>query len=156
MWSFLFSASICWIHCIDHPKTFNLLLKSKIIFIYMCIESNTYRIGKVRIEFVSYRQGPYRIRIVSARSVSNTYSIGKVCIEYESYRQGPYRMRIVSTADRIVSSAVFVLLFMCFTCLSKNTLFVTTFAISWIYLVYVIYCKICDEFLWYKDTDLAS
>jgi len=42
----------------------------------MCIVSNTYRIGKVRIEYVSYRQGPYRIRIVSARSVSNTYRIG--------------------------------------------------------------------------------
>jgi len=57
----------------------------------MCIVSNTYRIGKVRIEYVSYWQGPYRIRIVSAADR----------IEYVSYRQGPYRIRIVSAADRI-------------------------------------------------------
>ena len=78
----------------------------------MCIVSNTYRIGKVRIEYVSYLQGPYRIRIVSAADrieyVSyrqGPYRIHIVSaadrIEYVSYRQGPYRIRIVSSADRI-------------------------------------------------------
>jgi len=50
-----------------------------------------------RIEYVSYRQGPYRIRIVSAADrivpalvymviISNMYHICKVHIEYVSYR----------------------------------------------------------------------
>jgi len=47
-WSFHFSTSICWIHCIDQPKTFTLLLKSKIL------------------DYVSYRQGLYQIHNVSA------------------------------------------------------------------------------------------
>ena len=107
-WSFCFSTSFCWIHCIDQSKTFNLLIKSKIETLshvhvyrieYVSYRQGPYRIGKVRIEYVSYRQGPYRIRIVSAKSVSNTYCIGKVRIEYVSYRQGPYRIRIVSAAD---------------------------------------------------------
>jgi len=49
------------IQCIDQPKTLPLLLKSKIID----FESLS-RVRVYRIEYVSYRQGPYRIRIVSA------------------------------------------------------------------------------------------
>jgi len=33
---------------------------------YMCIVSNAYRSGKVRIKDVSYRHGPYRRRIILA------------------------------------------------------------------------------------------
>jgi len=52
---------ICRIHCIDQSKTFTLLLKSKIL------EFETLsRIHVYRIEHVSYRQGPYRIRIDTA------------------------------------------------------------------------------------------
>ena len=65
MWLFCFNTSICWIHCIDQPKPFTLLLKSKMfdfetlshVHVY-CIEyvSNTYGIVKARIEHVSYWQ----------------------------------------------------------------------------------------------------
>ena len=60
-WSFCFSTRICWIHCIDQPKTFTLLLKSKSLdfktlsHVHFCC-----------IEYVSHRLGPYRIRIISA------------------------------------------------------------------------------------------
>jgi len=74
------STSICWIHPIDQPKTFTLLLKFKILDFKTLSHVHVYR-----IEYLSYRQGPYRIRIVLARSVSNTYRIGKVRIEYVSY-----------------------------------------------------------------------
>jgi len=56
-----FRASICRIHCIDQSKTFTLLLKSKILdFETLC------RVHVYRIEYVSYRQGPYRICIDTA------------------------------------------------------------------------------------------
>ena len=60
------------------------------------------RVHVNRIEYVSYRQGSYRIRVVSASFVSITCRIGKVRIENVSYRQGSYRIRVVSVADRIV------------------------------------------------------
>jgi len=71
-WSFFcFSTSICWIYCIDQPKTFTLLLKSNILDFETLSYAHFYRINNV-----SYQQGPYGIRIISARSVSNTYRIG--------------------------------------------------------------------------------
>ena len=77
-WSFCFSTSICWIYCIDKPKTFTLLLKSNILD----FETSSY-VHFYRIKYVSYQQGPYRIRIISARSVSNN---------------------IISAADRMVQA----------------------------------------------------
>ena len=59
--SFCFSAVICLIHCIDPPKTFTLLLKSKSITFETLSPVHVYR-----IEYVLYRQGPCRKRIVSA------------------------------------------------------------------------------------------
>jgi len=56
-----FRTSICRIHCIDQSKTFTLLLKSKI----QDFETLS-RVHVYRIEYVSYRQGPYRIRIDTA------------------------------------------------------------------------------------------
>jgi len=50
---------ICWIHCIDQPKT--LLLKSKTLDF-----ETLRRVHVYRIEYGSYRQGSYQIRIVSA------------------------------------------------------------------------------------------
>jgi len=55
-----FRTSICRIHCIDQSKTFTLLLKSKILDFETLSHVYVYR-----IENVSYRQGPYRIRIDS-------------------------------------------------------------------------------------------
>ena len=49
------------IHCIDQSKTFTLLLKSKILDF-----ETLSRIHVYRIEYVLYRQGPYRIRIDTA------------------------------------------------------------------------------------------
>ena len=69
--SLCFRTSICRIHCIDQSKTFTLLLKSKILDFETLSRVHVYR-----IEYVSYWQGPYRIRIVLARSVSNTYRYG--------------------------------------------------------------------------------
>ena len=53
-----FSTSMCWIQFIDQPKTFTLLLKSNFIFFETLGHVHVYR-----IEYVSYRQGPYPIRI---------------------------------------------------------------------------------------------
>jgi len=77
--SLCFRTSICRIHCIDHTKTFTLLLKSKIF------DFETFsRVHAYRIEYVSYRQGPYRIcidtaddRIVPALLL--TYDLGLDC-----------------------------------------------------------------------------
>jgi len=54
---------LSWIHCIDLPKTFtlSLLLKSKLLDFEIL---SHVRVN--RIEYVSYRQGSYRIRIVPA------------------------------------------------------------------------------------------
>ena len=60
-WSFCFSTSIGWIHCLDQPKTFTLLLKSKSLDFETLSHVHVYR-----IEYVLYRQGPYRIGIVLA------------------------------------------------------------------------------------------
>ena len=59
--SLCFRTSICRIHCIDQSKTFTLLLKYKIIDFDTLSHVHVYR-----IEYVSYRQGPYRIRIDTA------------------------------------------------------------------------------------------
>jgi len=56
-----FRTSICRIHCIDQFKTFTLLLKYKIIDFETLSHIHVYR-----IEYVSYRQGLYRIRIDTA------------------------------------------------------------------------------------------
>ena len=56
--SLCFRTSICRIHCIDQSKIFTLLLKSKILDFETLSRVHVYR-----IEYVSYRQGPYRIRI---------------------------------------------------------------------------------------------
>jgi len=53
--------SICRTHCIDQSKTFTLLLKYKIIDFETLSHIHVYR-----IKYVSYRQGPYRIRIDTA------------------------------------------------------------------------------------------
>jgi len=58
--SFCFSTSIFFIQFIDQPKTFTLFLKSKILDFETLsqlhfIVSNTYGIGKARIEYVSIR-----------------------------------------------------------------------------------------------------
>jgi len=52
---------ICRIHCIDQFKTFTLLFKSKNLGFETLSHVHVYR-----IEYVSYRQGPYRIRIDKA------------------------------------------------------------------------------------------
>jgi len=57
--SLCFRTSICRIHCIDQFNT--LLLKSKILDFEALSRVHVYR-----IENVSYRQGPYRIRIDTA------------------------------------------------------------------------------------------
>jgi len=59
--SLCFRTSICRIHCIDQSKTFTLLLKSKILDFETLSRVHVYR-----IECVSYRQGPYRIRVDTA------------------------------------------------------------------------------------------
>jgi len=59
--SLCFRTSICRIHCIDQSKTFTLLLKSNILDFETLSRVHVYR-----IEFVSYRQGPYWIRIETA------------------------------------------------------------------------------------------
>jgi len=59
--SLCFRTSMCRIHCIDQSKTFTLLLKYKIIDFETESHVHVYR-----IEYVSYRQGPYRIRIDTA------------------------------------------------------------------------------------------
>jgi len=51
----------CRIHCKDQSKTFFLLLKSKILDFETLSRVHVYR-----IEYVSYWQGPYRIRIDTA------------------------------------------------------------------------------------------
>jgi len=56
-----FRTSNCRIHCIDQSKTFTLLLKSKILDFETLSHVHVYH-----IEYVSYRQGPYRIRIDTA------------------------------------------------------------------------------------------
>ena len=56
-----FRTRICRIHCIDQFKTFNLLLKYKIIDFETLSHIHVYR-----IEYVWYRQGLYRIRIDTA------------------------------------------------------------------------------------------
>jgi len=56
-----FRTSICRIHCINQSKTFTLLLKSKILDFETLSRVHVYR-----IEYVSYRQGPSRIRIDTA------------------------------------------------------------------------------------------
>ena len=56
-----FRTSICKIHCIDQSKTFTLLLRTKILDFETLSHVPVYR-----IEYVSYRQGPYRIRIDTA------------------------------------------------------------------------------------------
>jgi len=50
-----FRTSICRIHCIDQSKTFTLFLKSKILDFETLSHVHVYR-----IEYVSYRQCPYR------------------------------------------------------------------------------------------------
>jgi len=61
-WSFCFSTSICWIHCIYRStKLFTLLLKSNFFYFETLSRVHVYR-----IEYVLYLRGPYRIRIVSA------------------------------------------------------------------------------------------
>jgi len=62
-WTFnlCFRTSICRIHCIDQSKIFTLLLKSKILDCETLSCVHVYR-----IEYVSYRQGPYRIHIDTA------------------------------------------------------------------------------------------
>jgi len=52
---------MCRIHCIDQSKTFTLLLKYKIIDFETASHVHVYR-----LEYVSYRQGPYRICIDTA------------------------------------------------------------------------------------------
>ena len=52
---------MCWIHRIDQPKTFTLLLKYKILDFETLIHVHVYR-----IENVSYAQGPYQMRIYTA------------------------------------------------------------------------------------------
>jgi len=59
--SLCFRTSICRIHCRDQSKTFTLLLKSSILDFETLSRVHVYR-----IEYVSYRQGPYRIRIDTA------------------------------------------------------------------------------------------
>jgi len=59
--SLCFRTSICRIHCIDQSITFTLLLKSNILDF-----ETLSRVHVCRIEYVSYRQGPYRIRIDTA------------------------------------------------------------------------------------------
>ena len=59
--SLCFRTSICRIHCIDQFKTFTLLLKYKIIDYETLSHIHVYG-----IEYVSYRQGLYRIRIDTA------------------------------------------------------------------------------------------
>jgi len=49
------------IHCIDQSKSFTLLLKSNILDFETLSRVHVYR-----IKYVSYRQGPYRIRIDTA------------------------------------------------------------------------------------------
>jgi len=52
---FALALVFCWIHCIDQLKTFTLLLKSKILDFETLRRVHVYRIGKVRIDYVSYR-----------------------------------------------------------------------------------------------------
>ena len=59
--SLCFRTSICMIHCIDQSKSFTLLLKSNILDFETLSRVHVYR-----IQYVSYRQGPYRIRIDTA------------------------------------------------------------------------------------------
>jgi len=59
--SLCFRTSICRIHCIDQSKSFTLLLKSNILDF-----ETLNRVHVYRIEYVSYRQGPYQIRIDTA------------------------------------------------------------------------------------------
>ena len=59
--SLCFRTSICRMHCIDQSKSFTLLLKSNILDFETLSRVHVYR-----IEYVSYRQGPYRIRIDTA------------------------------------------------------------------------------------------
>jgi len=59
--SLCFRTSICRIHCIYQFKTFTLLLKYKIIDFETLSHIHVYR-----IEYVSYRQCLYRIRIDTA------------------------------------------------------------------------------------------
>jgi len=59
--SLCFRTTICRIHCIDQFKTFTLLLKYKFIDFETLSHIHVYR-----IEYVSYRQGLYRIRIDTA------------------------------------------------------------------------------------------
>jgi len=49
---------MCWIYGIDQPKTFTLLLKSNILDFETLSHVHVYH-----IDYVSYRQGLYRIRI---------------------------------------------------------------------------------------------
>ena len=60
-WPMCFRTSICRIHCIDQSKRFTLFLKSKILDFETLSHVHVYR-----IEYVSYRQCPYRIRIDTA------------------------------------------------------------------------------------------
>ena len=50
-----------WIHRIDQPKTFTSLLKSNMFYFETLGHVHVYH-----IEYVSYRQGPYQIRIDTA------------------------------------------------------------------------------------------
>jgi len=59
--SLCFRTSICRIHSIDQSKTFTLFLKFKILDFETLSRVHVYR-----IEYVSYRQGPYRIHIDTA------------------------------------------------------------------------------------------
>jgi len=59
--SLCFRTSTCRIHCIDEFKTFTLLLKYKIIDFETLSLIHVYR-----IEYISYRQGLYQIRIDTA------------------------------------------------------------------------------------------
>jgi len=59
--SLCFRTNMYRIHCIDQSKTFTSLLKSKILDFKTLSLVHVYR-----IEYVSYWQGPYRIRIDTA------------------------------------------------------------------------------------------
>jgi len=85
------STSICWIHCIDWPKTFNLLLKFNIIDF-----ETLSRVHGYCIEYVSYRQYQYQIRIDTAadRTVLALIFITKVEVTLQKANKNTYIIRI--------------------------------------------------------------
>jgi len=67
-----------WINHIDQPKTFTLLLKSKMFDFEALGHVHVYR-----IEYVSYRQGPYGIHIDTAADRINPALLTNISLKSE-------------------------------------------------------------------------